>query len=421
MFKIYQFLLNFFSPFLILYFYIRCLFGKDNLKNVKNHFGIANIKRPLGKLIWIHAASIGESTSALTFINHIKKQFPDLNILITTITVTSAKILYTKIKNIPHCYHQFSVVDKTSWIKKFLTHWNIDAAVFLESEIWPNMIDILHQKQIPIFLLNARLSDRSFKRWKLIKTFFSNTLRKIDCILAQSPLDMQRYSFFSPTNTKLIDNLKYANAILPCNSELLTKFREICRCKKVFVAVSTHEKEEEIILAAHKQLKKYGHNLSTIIIPRHITRIKKIRDIIKEYNLSFALRSEIDRYHTSNTKDIYIVDTFGEVGTFFQLADVCLVGGSFVPIGGHNIYEPVTFGKPVLHGPFMDNTREIRDFLHLHKLAFEVKDANEVAYVCNQLLSDNSLLENVANISKTITKNNALAEIDNIMQLHRFL
>ncbi len=422
---LYNILFRVFSPFLKIYFYIRCLYGKDKVESVKNHFGSATIKRSEGKFIWIHAASIGESTAALTFINHIKKKFPDLNILITTITVTSAEILYPKISKISNCYHQFVVADNPNWINKFLDYWKPETAIFLESEIWPNTINALYDRKISIYLLNARLSPKSFNRWKLCKGSFSKILRKFDCILAQSELDGERYRFFSNNNVQCIDNLKYANAILPCNEVLLKTFRKLCINKKVFVAASTHEKEEDIILEAHKKLRK-KIDLITIIIPRHLTRVGRVCEIIKKHEFSFSLRSAMEHdlnipdHNPKNISEIYCVDTFGEVGTFFRLADVCFVGGSLVSIGGHNIYEPVALKKPVLHGPFMDNALEVRDFLHSNNVAFEVKNSDDIYNIFYKLVEDEILMNNVIKTASKLTGNESLQQIDRIIKLEWF-
>jgi 3-deoxy-D-manno-octulosonic-acid transferase len=402
------------------------LYGKDRKESVCNHFGVATLPRPKGKLLWVHAVSIGESTAALTFIYQIKKQFPDLNVLITTTTVTSADILKPKIAKISNCYHQYVVADNPCWVKRFLDHWQVDVAVFLESEIWPNIVEALHQKKIPLFLLSARFSPKAFKRWSLVKNFLSDVLQKFTAILAQSKLDGQRYKHFSPKNTTVMDNLKYANDLLPYNEDLLRVFQKICRGKIVFVAASTHEKEEEIMVEAHKKLKK-EFDVVTIIIPRHITRVKDVCNTIEKHNVQFSLRSEIAETDPDSLKkiskkaEIYCIDSFGEMGTFFRLADVCFVGGTLVPIGGHNIYEPVSFGKPVLHGPFLDNVLQMHDFLRSHGVAFEIHSTDDIYKLCKKLFSDKKLLGKITEISKKITKNNALQKIDQIMQLKKWL
>lgn len=410
--SLYKNLMIVFSPFLKLYFYSRCLYGKDRIESVKNHFGIATVKRPAGSLVWIHAASVGESISALTYIQHLQVSHPDISVLLTTVTVTSADII--KSKNIRNCYHQFAVVDNPFWVAKFLDYWKPCASIFLESEIWPNIIDALSVRGIPMYLLNARLSPRSFKRWKLLKIFLSDKLKKFHAILAQSKLDQERFEFFSPNNVFQIDNLKYANATLPCSQELLQLFAPMCEDKKVLVAASTHPGEDEILIEAYKKLRE-RFNMTLFIIPRHTTRIKDICSLLTKRSISFALRSKAD----PNTRaDVICVDSFGEVGTFFTLADVCFVGGSLVPIGGHNIYEPVAMGKPVLHGKYMENALEVRDFLHRENVAFEVNNETDIVTLCSDFFSDSSLLKNISDRALSLSKNSALQQIDKIIRLN---
>lgn len=407
--KVFSFLL---SPFLKLYFYSRCLYGKDNWKDVQNHFGQPTRARPNGELVWIHAVSIGESTSALTYIKHLKEKNKLLNILLTTTTVTSAKIVESKLKNIEGCIHQFSVADNSRWIKKFLDYWKPKKAFFLESEIWPNTVDELYKRNIPLFLLNARLSPKSCERWSCIKGFFSSILKKFTAILAQSELDEQRFKFFSDQNVFRIDNLKYANSPLPCNDELLSKLKEICKTKRVLVAASTHHGEEEEILKAHMELRK-EFDLITVIIPRHLNRIDEIIRLFDKYQVTHQLRSEL----SSSSTDIICVDTFGEVGTCFRLADVTFVGGSLVPIGGHNVYEPIVFGKPVLFGPHMDNALEVRDFVLKNQVGFEVKSHEDIASYCRNFFLHPELLEKIRIKTKALTHNESLHQIDEIIEL----
>ncbi|MBO4406033.1 MAG: 3-deoxy-D-manno-octulosonic acid transferase [Alphaproteobacteria bacterium] len=408
--SLYKILSYLLSPFLQIYFYSRCLYGKDNWKDVQNHFGRPNKARPSGELIWIHAVSIGESTAALTYIKHLKKQNPRINILLTTTTVTSAKILESKLKDINGCIHQFSVADNPRWIRKFLDYWNPEKAFFLESEIWPNTVDQLYKRNIPLFLLNARLSPRSFKRWTYLKKFFSSVLEKFTRILAQSELDEKRFKFFSDQNVFKADNLKYANSALPCNDELLSKLKEICKNKKILAAASTHGGEEAEILKAHRELKK-EFDLVTVIIPRHLNRIAEIKKLFDKYHLTYQLRSQL----SSVAADIILIDTFGEVGTCFRLTDVAFVGGSLVPIGGHNIYEPVALGKPVLFGPHMENALEVRNLVLENKVGFEVKSHKDIVVYCRQFFSAPDLLENIKEKTAKLTRNEALQQIDEIV------
>jgi 3-deoxy-D-manno-octulosonic-acid transferase len=350
--------------------------------------------------------------AALTYVNHLKKQSPDLGILLTTTSVTSADLLEPKLKKIGCCLHQFSVADHPYWVKKFLDYWQPCAAFFLESEIWPNIMDELHTRKVPTLLINARLSQKSFARWSLLKQFFSSTLGKFTVILAQSDLDATRYAFFSPNNTLRMDNLKYANDTPPCNEELLNTFRKICAGKKVLVAGSTHGGEEEIILKTHLKLKE-KIPIVTIIIPRHLIRVEEVCNIFRQNNVFFALRSD---KNVQEDCEVFCVDTFGEMGTFFRLADVCFVGGSLVPVGGHNILEPVALGKPVLHGPFMDNALEIRDFLRNLQVSFEVKNEEEMSEICQKLLKNSSLLNEISRKASTVVRNDSLKQIDEFVK-----
>lgn len=410
--KLYKILMIALTPLLKLYFYSRCLYGKDKMESVKNHFGIATIERPNGKLVWIHAASIGESLSALTYIKHLKNKHPDVNVLLTTITVTSADIVKPKIQNIPNVYHQFVVVDTPIWIRKFLNYWKPDMVIFLESEIWPNVVDMLHDRSVPVYILNAKLSSHSAEHWEYCKSFFTETLSKFKAILAQSKRDKERFELFSPDNVFQIDNLKYANAVLPCDTELLQLFKKLCEHKKVLVAASTHDEEEEIIIDAYTKLREQFDTV-LFIIPRDIDRAQEICSLFENQKISYVLRSKM----TPDTKaDAVCVDSFGEVGTFFTLADVCFVGGSLVQVGGHNIYEPVAMGKPVLHGKYMDSALEVRDFLDGEKVAFEVENASDIVSICSRFFENEALLKDISDRSLKLTKNNALKQIDEIIE-----
>lgn len=400
------------TPFLYLYFYVRCYLGKDEWDSVKNHFGINSAERRVGRYIWIHAVSIGESTSALTYIKHLSKTHPEINVLLTTMTVTSANILKDKLKNFPNCTHQFVVADNPLWIKKFLDYWNVETAIFLESEIWPNILQELHNRNIPIYLLNARLSEKSFNRWGLFKKSFSRLLNLLTKILAQSDLDKARFDFFQMGNVVRIDNLKYANDPLPGNDDLLKRLKKLYKGKKVFVAASTHAGEEEILLDAYQELKK-KFDLVLVIVPRHLDRVCEIVNLIHRNGENCTLRSEISGASADN---ILCVDSFGEVGTFFRFADVTFVGGSLVPIGGHNIYEPVVLGKPVLFGPHMENALEVADMLTRKSVAFEVKNCSDIVKHCAEFFSDQHLLEKIKKLSAA-TSNKALAQIDEIIHL----
>lgn len=403
------------SPFLKLYFYCRCLFGKDETKSVRNHFGVPTIGRPSGRLIWIHAASIGEANSAFTYIEHLKKKHPDVSVLLTTITLTSANLLRDKIKMIPGCCHQFAIADVPGWIKKFLDFWQPEKVIFLESEIWPNIIYELRKRNIPVYLLNARLSDRSFRRWRRFSRCMRGILSNFDAVLAQSKEDAEKFSAFGTDNVVQIDNLKYANSILPCNKNLLNVFRSFCAGRRVFVAASTHHGEEEIIFQAHKLMNE-KIPVTTIIIPRHISRIPQIMDLCARLGLKCTLRSEAVKGRLENS-EIFLVDTYGEVGTFFRLAHMTFVGGSLTNIGGHNILEPAALGKIVLHGPHMSNFIEMTQELHRLNAAYEVKTAENISRICLKMFDNLDTIKYISENMPNKIRNKSLEQISNFIKI----
>ena len=401
MLKFYRIISYLLAPFLRLFFYLRCYKGKDRIDDVVNHFGVATIARPSGRLLWVHAASVGESMSALTYIKHILSRHDDLHVLLTTVTVTSADILRSQ--KIPRCMHQFVVADNPIWVRRFLEYWRPDKAIFLESEIWINILEALRSRNVPTYLLNARLSDRSFARWQIVADSFGEILKNFTLILAQSQEDAERFRFFSPHNVEQIDNLKYANEPLACNNELKQKLEHFCKGKKVFVAASTHAGEEEIILAVHKALSA-EYPIITILVPRHIDRIPTIIPLMDGIN--YGLRSKIDQI--VDPVDFLLIDSFGELGTIYRLADVVFVGGSMVPIGGHNIYEPAILGKPVLHGIHMENFRDTVKLLRSENMAFEVVSILDIYDKCCEIFQD----ENIQKRAACLSQRNPLAQID---------
>ena len=420
MYIIYRLLTILLSPFIWLFFHLRCLYGKDIIEETKNHFGVPTKERNSGDLIWIHAVSVGESTSALTYIEHIKKKFPDLNILITTVTVTAAQNIAPRIAKIENCVHQFVVADNPFWISKFLKFWNPKAAIFMESEIWPNIVHELYERKIPIFLLNARFSPKAFRNWKICKGFLSEVLQKFQCIMAQSEIDEQRFRFFSPDNVERIPNLKLVNSVLPNNEELAKKFKKLYAGKRIFVAASTHENEEATIVGAHKNLKRY-FDIVTVIIPRHLNRVDSICEMLNNQRVTFSLRSQINEKTPENIGEILCVDSFGEVGTFYRLADICFVGGTLVPIGGHNVYEPVALKKPVIYGPHIENVIEVCALLEEKEIAFKAKNPMDIYNICKKLLSSPTQLKEISQKAAALNRNSPLAKIDKIIQLKKIL
>lgn len=333
--------------------------GKEDPARLCERFGGASFSRPQGKLIWFHGASVGESISILKLIDHLLERHPDLNVLVTTGTVTSARLLA---KHLPkQCIHQFIPLDVPKWVNRFLTHWKPDLAIFVESEFWPNLLRSIKKQQIPLILLNARLSKRSFKYWQRVPKTSKKLLQLFDACFTPSEQTSSYLRELGATNVNISCNLKFAADTLGYSKEELDRLCNICEKRLVWAATSTHKGEEEIVIATHLALKQKFPNLLTILAPRHPERSNDILKQIEDANLTALRRSE-GNYPRQKT-DIWMVDTIGDLGLVYSLANVCLIGGSFIPIGGHNPIEAFKLGAAAIVGPHTDNFLEVNENL----------------------------------------------------------
>lgn len=342
------------SPIIILY---RLINGKEDPKRYQEKFCIYKKKNNF-KSIWFHAASVGEMMSVLPVLKKIEKYKEVKRIILTTTTISSAKVFEKQ--KLRKTIHRYFPLDANFLNKKFINYWQPQIAVFIDSEIWPNMINNLNKKKIPIIILNARLTPKSFNNWKIFKNFAHNIFSKINLALPQN-LESQKFlKKLGVKNIKIAGNLKYCgvNNINKKNNLLLKKkFKDF----KVWCAASTHEGEEILISKLHKNIKKNYKNLLTIIIPRHINRSNKIINDIKKLNLKVITKSSNEKI--KNNTDIYLVDTYGESSKFFNLSNITFVGGSIVKHGGQNPLEPARLGNYIINGPNVDNFKEIYSFL----------------------------------------------------------
>lgn len=396
---IYRLLTTLLAPFWIFIISIRILKGKENVKRINERFGIASINRleflannkssnKPNELVWIHAASIGESFVALTVAKELLRQHKNLNILITTGTTTSAKIISSKIK--PRMIHQFIPVDEYFAVKRFIKYWKPKLGIMVESEIWPNLIDITAQ-YCPLILVNATLSNSSYRNWQCVPNFAKYIMNKFSYILCQDESIKQKYyticSYLGHPKSDIISigNLKFSSEKPIFSEDEMSFMKKQIGDRKTILAASTHPGDEDIICRLHQKLKKQIPNLLTIIAPRHPHRADEIIKLGKVYSLRLAQRSEdqaIISGHVSKNTDIYLADTLGELGIFYTLADVTLIGGSYNK-GGHNLIEPAFFDTTIIFGPDMKNFRTIaKEFLE-DKAAIQVHNEAE--------LLDNSL------------------------------
>ena len=348
------------SPVIIVY---RILRGKEDIKRVGEKFCIYSQKKT-NKKIWIHAASVGELMSIVPIIRSLEKNKKIKNILLSTSTTSSAKI-FKKLK-LKKTLHVYFPLDNKFIVKRFIKYWSPELAIFVDSEIWPNMFNNLHLNNIPIILMNARITKSSFNKWQTFPKFAKQIFGKISLALPQNLETLKYLKILNVKNIKIAGNLKYygqKNNQDDAVKLLKNKFKNF----KVWCAASTHNNEEILIGNLHKKLKKKERKLITIIIPRHINRTNKIINDLNNIDLNCVT-------HSSNQKlkqntDIYLVDSYGESSRFYNLTNISFVGGSIINHGGQNPLEPARLGNYIINGPNVKNFKEIYAFLNNLKMS----------------------------------------------------
>ena len=390
MFVIYNFflfLLLLISPFILI---IRIFLGKEDRYRFKEKYGFLAKNNKPNETIWIHGASVGEILSIIPIIMRFEKDKKIKRILITSSTTSSSHIL-SKFK-FKKTIHQFYPFDLNFLTKHFINHWKPKLAIFVDSEIWPNMFNNLYKKKIPLILLNARITKKSFNRWKFFPNFSKKIFEKITIALPQNMESKKYLKLLGTKNIKLIGNLKFFGGLQKDNIKNLIIKKKFSK-RIVFCAASTHRTEELFIGKVHKELKLEIKNLITIIIPRHINRKKEIIDELNNIGLNSQL-------HTSQKKlskgtDIYIVDTYGESAKFYSLSKLTFLGGSLIPHGGQNPLESAREGNYILYGPHIENFKEVYEMLEKLKVTTRVNSIKKMKSVVRQKI--NFLQRNTVN------------------------
>ena len=358
------------SPIVII---IRIFLGKEDKKRFKEKFCIFSKKNKIyNEIVWFHGASVGEIATIIPIIKKLEKDKKIKRILITSSTTSSSYILsrYKFKKTI----HQFYPYDLNILSNLFINYWKPKLAIFVDSEIWPNMYNNLYKKKIPLILLNARITKKSFRRWNYFPKFSKNIFNKISIALPQN-LETKKYlKLLGAKNIKIVGNLKFYGTLQSNlnNSKLKKKFLN----RTIWCAASTHKSEELFIGKIHKELKTVIKNLLTIIIPRHINRRKVIANELSsiDLNTEFHTSSKVLKKNT----DVYIVDTYGEASKFYSLSKLTFVGGSLILHGGQNPLEPAREGNYILTGPHVDNFKEVYQILEQLKIASKTKSIKSV-------------------------------------------
>lgn len=388
--KLYKFLTKYFSGLFKAYIYYRLFKGKEDNVRIKERFGIASTPRPKGFIIWFHAASIGESVSVLPLIFKIAKKYPALNILVTTGTVTSSKIMASRLPK--NAIHQFVPIDTHDSVKKFLYHWKPDLAFWIESELWPNLILETSRIKTPMILVNGRISEESYIKWKRNLIFAREILSKFALCLVQTEDDNYRYSELGARKVEIAGNLKYEAPALP---GIPTEFGNLIKqigYRNIWLAASTHQGEEEVVISTHKKLKEKFPDLLTIIMPRHPKKASEIISFLKNNKLPYAQRSKKEQVKPE--AEVYIADTIGELGLFYRLSNIVFMGGSIVKHGGQNPLEAARLECAILSGEYYFNFEEIYNEMKAKHCVMMVKSADDLVTQVGKLLSDNKLRNN---------------------------
>lgn len=372
------------APVVHIYLAIRRYRKKEDGGRVRERFGIASQARPEGQLAWLHAASIGESLSMLPLINTLLNSRPGMSILVTTGTVSSARLMSERLPD--RAFHQYVPVDRVAYARRFLDHWRPDLALWAESEFWPNLISECHARGVPMVLVNGRISTKSYAGWQKAKGLIAQLLKGFTLCLGQTQEDAERLKNLGAVRPLCVGNLKFAVPPLPVDDGEFDVLTEALGTRPRWLAASTHPGEEEIIAEVHQQLAADHPNLITLIAPRHPDRGGDIAAKLLEQGLSVAQRAKGQPITPDTT--IYIADTLGELGLFFRLVDIAFMGKSFIPLGGQNPLEALRLDCAVLHGPHMDNFRLITEQMKNAGCAIEVENGHMLGETLGYLLSD---------------------------------
>jgi 3-deoxy-D-manno-octulosonic-acid transferase len=356
--------------------------GKEDPERVGERRGMSRDSRPQGALVWIHGASVGEVLAAAALIERLRAL--NIRVLLTSGTVTSAAIVA---KRFPaDIIHQYVPYDSPRYVARFLDHWRPSLALFIESDLWPNLILASAARRLPMVLINGRMSHRSFPRWRKLAGTISALLGRFDICMAQSPIDAERFAALGSRNVITTGNLKLDVPAPPADSAKLERLTSLLRGRPVLVAASTHPGEENILLEAHRKLARFFPSLLCIIVPRHPGRGETIARMIADSGLQVGLRSR-EELPTATT-DIYVADTIGELGLFYRLAPIVFMGGSLVEHGGQNPIEAVKLGAAIVHGPHVFNFTDVYEALDKAGGARRADTLQVLVKQIGQLLAD---------------------------------
>ena len=422
MITIYKLFGLFFYPFFIVIIYLRKFFKKEDNTRFKEKLFPSKFfinRNKTKKLIWFHAASIGETQSIIPLVKKITVSDSNVDIIITTVTITSANLIKEKFYNYKNVKHRYLPLDIVFLIKNFLLGWKPNIVIFVDSEIWPNFLTEINKKKIPLILLNGRITKKTYLRWSLIPNTAKKVFKTFDLCLVSNNESKKYLKNFEAKNIKYIGNLKLATE--HSLSSVNEKNKDIFKQKKIWCAVSTHKGEESFIVRTHLRLKKENKNIITMIIPRHIDRADTIGLICKENKLPHQILSNNEPIDLN--KEIIIINSYGMVPDYLKLCKSVFIGKSLIKklqlVGGQNPIEAAKLGCKIYHGPYVYNFNEIYELLNKYKITEEILSENDLSNKINFDLN-NSNIKRDENIIRSINNLGEKILDDTFEELKRF-
>jgi len=387
----YRFFTYLFYPFAPIYLYFRKIKKKEDSISYKEKLSRIETAREEGFLIWFHVASVGEAMSILPLIESCIEEKKIDKILLTSITLSSGNVLKKRFSQNVKVFHQFLPLDISVWTNKFLDHWKPNLSIFIDSEIWPNLISQISKKKIPLLLINARITKKSFDRWKLIIGFAKKIFEKFDLCIASNKESESFLKILGAKNIKNYGNLKFSKIKTELNNKLDSDFLIKIENRKIWCGASTHPTEEILCAKSHLKIKEKYKNILTIIIPRHIDRIKTIYEELSKLNLKIVLSSNLSQVDAKT--DVILVDSYGESLKFYNISKYVFLGKSLTTSltkdSGQNPIEPARLGCKIFHGPYVSNFAEIYKYFNELGISKEVNSSNELSLSLVEEFKDN--------------------------------
>jgi len=407
--KIFTYLFYLLAP---IYLYLRKLRKKEDIKRYKEKLSKIDNSRGDGFLIWFHVASVGEAMSIIPLVENFIKEEKINRILITSITLSSGNILTKKYKLNDKVIHQFLPLDVPILVKKFLDHWKPNVSIFIDSEIWPNLISNINKKKIPLLLVNARITKKSFVRWKFVISFAKKIFGNFNLCIASNKESESFLKILGAKNIINYGNLKFSNIKNNLNNKLDSNFLSKVKNRIIWCASNTHPTEEILCSKVHSKIKKNYNNVLTIIIPRHINRVEKIYKELSKFNLKIIRSSNLDQVDAKT--DILLVNSYGNVPSFYNISKNVFLGKSLVSSlardGGQNPIEAARLGCKILHGPYVSNFNETYEYLKKLGVTKEIKNLDELTHVLIEELKkdkakNHEIIEKIENYGQNILNN----------------